>query len=59
MDMISVVRRLQKFARKAGVSLFMCFIDFQKAYDTVHRTLSSEVLTCIRVPSQMIIAVIQ
>ena len=37
-DMTFVVRRLQENRRKAGVSLFMCFIDLQKAYDTVHRT---------------------
>ena len=30
-DMIFVVRRLQEIGRKAGVSLFMCFIDLQKA----------------------------
>ena len=39
-DMIFVVRRLQEIGRKAGESLFMCFIDLQKAYDTVNRTLS-------------------
>ena len=44
--------------RKAGVSLFMCFIDLQKAYDTVDRTLLWQVLTHIGVPSQML-AVIQ
>ena len=60
MDMIYVIRRLQEIGRKAGVSLFMCFIGFQKAGDTVHRTLLSDVLTRIRVPpSQMMIAVIQ
>ena len=29
-DMMFVVRRLQEIGRKAGVSLFMCFIYFQK-----------------------------
>ena len=38
-DMMLVVRRLQKIRREAGVSLFMCFVDLQKAYDTVDRTL--------------------
>ena len=57
-DMIFVVRRLQEIGRKAGVSLFMCFIDLQKAYDTVVRTLLWQVLTRIGVPPQMI-AVIQ
>ena len=37
-DMTFVVRKLQETGRKAGVSLFMCFIDLQKAYDTVDRT---------------------
>ena len=53
-DMIFVVRRLQKVRRKAGVYLFMCFIDLQKAYDTVDRTLLWQVLACIVVPLQMI-----
>ena len=35
MDMMFVVRRLQEVGRKVGVSLHMCFIDLQKAYDTV------------------------
>ena len=36
---VFVVRRLQEVGRKAGVSLhiYMCFIDPQKAYDTVDR----------------------
>ena len=49
-----MVRRLQKIGRKEGVSVFMCFIDLQKAYDTVDRTLLWQVLTRIGVPSQMI-----
>ena len=53
-DMMFVVRRLQEIWRKAGVSLFMCFIDHQKAYDTVDRTLLWQVLTRIGVPPQMI-----
>ena len=57
-DMMFVVRRLQEIRRKAGVSLYMCFIDFQKAYDTVDRTLLWQVLTRIGVPPQ-ILAVIQ
>ena len=46
-DIMFVVRRLHKIGRKAGVSLFMCFIDIQKAYNTVDRTLLSQVLTRI------------
>ena len=58
-DMMFVVSRLQKIGRKAGgVSIFMCFIDAQKAHDTVDRTLPWQVLTRIGVPPQMI-AVIQ
>ena len=54
MDMMFVVRRLQKIWRKARVLLFMCFIDIQKAYDTVDRTLLGQVLFRIWVSSQMI-----
>ena len=57
-DMMFVLRRLQEIGWKAGVSLFMCSIDLQKAYDTVDRTLLWQVLTRIGVPTQ-VIAVIQ
>ena len=53
-DMMSVVRRLQEVRRKAGMSLFMWFIDLQKVHDTVDCTLLRQVLTRIEVPSQMI-----
>ena len=36
-DMMFVGRRLPEIGRKAGVSLFMYFIDLQKAYDTIER----------------------
>ena len=57
-DMMFVVRRLREVGRKAGVSFFICFIDLQKAYDLVDRTLLWQVLTRIGVPPQ-IIAVIR
>ena len=56
--MILVVRRLQEIRWKAGVSLFICFIDLQEAYDTVDRTLLWQVLTRIGVSPQMM-AIIQ
>ena len=57
-EMMFVLRRLQEIRRKAGLSHFMCFIDLQKAYNTVDRPLLWQVLTRIGVPPQMI-AVIQ
>ena len=54
-----VVRRLQEVRRKAGVSLYMCFIDLQKAYDTVDCTLLWQVLTHIGVAPQMIAVIRQ
>ena len=56
--MMFVVRRQQEVGREAGVSLHMCFIDLQKAYDTVDRILLWQALTRIGVPPQ-IIAVIR
>ena len=55
-DMMFVVRRLQEIGRKVGVSLFMCFIDLQKAYDTVDRTLLWQVPTRIGVPPEIIVS---
>ena len=56
--MMFVVRRVQEIGRKTGVSIFMSFVDLQKAYDIVDRTLLWQVLLRIGVPPQMI-AVIQ
>ena len=39
MDMMFAVQSLQELGRKARVPLFLCFIDLQKAYDSVDRTL--------------------
>ena len=58
-DMMFVVRRLQEVGQKAGVSLHICFVDLQKAYDTVDRTLLWQVLTRIGVPPQMIAVIRQ
>ena len=58
-DMIFVVLRLQEVGRKARVSLHMCFIDLQKACDTVDRTLLWQVLTRIGVSPQMIAVIRQ
>ena len=58
-DIMFVVRRLlREIGRKSGVSLFVCFVDLQKAYDTVDLILLWQVLTRIGVPPQMI-AIIQ
>ena len=48
-----VVRRLQEIRRKAGVSLFMCFVDLQEAYDTVDRTLLWQVVVVVVVDSHI------
>ena len=55
--MMFVARRLQENGRKARVSLFMGFIDLQKAYHNVDRTLLWQVLTHVEVPPQMITAI--
>ena len=53
-DIMFVVRRLQELGRKARVYLFLCFIDLQKAYDSVDRTLLWQVLARVGTPPQMI-----
>ena len=53
-DMMFAVRRLQELGRKARVPLFLCFIDLQKAYDSVDRTLLWQVvLARFGAPPQM------
>ena len=53
-DMMFAVRRLHELGRKARVPLFLCFIDLQKAYDSVDRTLLWQVLARFGTPPQMI-----
>ena len=53
-DIMFVVRRLQQLGRKARVHPFLCFIDLQKAYDSVDRTLLWQVLARVGTPPQMI-----
>ena len=53
-DMMFAVRRLQELGRKARELLFLCFIDLQKAYDSVDRTLLWQVLARFGTPPQMI-----
>ena len=48
------VCRLQELGRKACVTLFLYFIDLQKAYGSVDHTLLWYVLTRFGVPKQMI-----
>ena len=57
--MMFVVLRLQEVERKAGVPLFMRFIDLQKAYDTVDRTLLWQALARIGVLPQMMAVILQ
>ena len=53
-DMMFAVRRLEELGRKARAPLFLCFIDLQKAYDSVDRTLLWQVLARFGTPPQMI-----
>ena len=49
-----MVRRLQELARKEGVPLYTCFVDLQKAYDSVDRSLLRVVLARFGVPPEMV-----
>ena len=57
-DMMFVIRRLQELVRKKRIPLYVCFIDFAKAYDSVVRTLLWTVLARFGVP-QNIVSVIR
>ena len=53
-DMLFVVRRLHELARRRRIPLYMCFVDLQKAYDSVDRERLWNVLARAGVPEEMI-----
>ena len=58
-DMPFVVRRLQELGRASKIPLYMCFIDLQKAYDSVDRELLWVVLARFGVPEDMLTVIRQ
>ena len=59
-DIIFVIRRLQKLARKKRtIPLYVCFIDLTIRYDSVGRTLLWTVLTRFGVPKNIISVICQ
>ena len=54
-DMLFVMRRLQELGRRRKIPLYMCFIDLQKAYDSVDRELLWKVRARIGVPQMIAI----
>ena len=52
-------RNLEELGRKARVPLFLCFIDLQKVYDSVDRTLLWQVIARFGVPPYIMTAVIR
>ena len=49
-----VVRRLQELGRKEGVPIYTCFVDLQKAYDSIDRSLLWVVLARFGAPPVMV-----
>ena len=58
-EMLFAVRRFQELMGETNIPLYTCFIDLQKAYDTVDRELLWEVLTRFGVPAKMLAVIRQ
>ena len=58
-DMLFVVRRLQELARRRRIPPYMCFVNLEKAYDSVDRELLWKVLARAGVPEETITAIRQ
>ena len=58
-DMLFVVLRLRELRRARKIPMYMCFIDFQKAYDSVYRELLWVVLARFGVPEKMLTVIRQ
>ena len=52
--MVFVIRRLQELVRKKRITLYVCFTDLTKAYDSVDRTLLRTILARFSVHQNMI-----
>ena len=53
-DMLFALRRVMEIAHAKNTPLYLCFVDLQKAYDTVDRELLWQVLSKSGVPDKMI-----
>ncbi|CAB1120908.1 unnamed protein product [Ectocarpus sp. CCAP 1310/34] len=53
-DMLFVVHRLQELERRTKTPLYMCFVDLNKAYDSVDREMLWEVLARAGIPAKLI-----
>ncbi|CAB1097367.1 unnamed protein product [Ectocarpus sp. CCAP 1310/34] len=52
--MLFVVRRLQELGRRKKIPLYMCFVDLNKAYDSVDREMLWKVLARGGIPAKLI-----
>ena len=57
--MLFVVRRLRELGRVRKIPLYTCFIDLQKAYDSVYRELLWQVLPRFGVLAKMLTIILQ
>jgi len=54
---ILALRRLIEEVRKDKLTAVLCFIDFKKAFDSIHRGMMKKILKAYRIPLNLLRAI--